>query len=289
MIFNSFGYNTDPVTQVATGSLWVTGVGMVVSLILGIGTINIFLGLSRGEDKHIKELVTTVTFKKFFVYLIASILYGVMMFVGLILLIIPGLIVVSIFLPYVYFIVDKDAGIIDSLKPIGLMHVFIQTAEGKKVERGDLIDGFTFNKFFSFIGAYVLYTVVVLIGLVLFIVPGVYAAVALLPIFYTIVDKGLNPVQALREAYVLTKGSWWNIMGLIVTTGIISLVITFVVLSVFAFLAWIAFTTSVSVLAALVVLIAVPSLILLTLGIQTYIGLVYALMYKELRDGKKGK
>jgi len=194
------------------------------------------------------------------------------------------------FLTPVYYVFGSLAYLLLTvLISIGLMHVFIQTAEGKKVERGDLIDGFTFNKFFSFIGAYVLYTVVVLIGLVLFIVPGVYAAVALLPIFYTIVDKGLNPVQALREAYVLTKGSWWNIMGLIVTTGIISLVITFVVLSVFAFLAWIAFTTSVSVLTALVVLIAVPSLILLTLGIQTYIGLVYALMYKELRDGKKGK
>ena len=45
LILSSFGYSVDPVSQVATGSLLVTGIGALVSLILGIGMIDIFLGI----------------------------------------------------------------------------------------------------------------------------------------------------------------------------------------------------------------------------------------------------
>ena len=116
LVLTSFGYNIDPVTNVATGSLLVTGLGTIVSLILGIGTIDIFLGLTRGEKREYMELVTTVTVKKFFVYFAASILYAIMLIIGFILFVIPGIIVMLVFLPFVYFIVDKDAGVIDSLK-----------------------------------------------------------------------------------------------------------------------------------------------------------------------------
>lgn len=116
LILSSFGYNVDPVTQVATGSLLVTGIGALVSLVLGIGMIDIFLGVTRGEKRSLKELVTTVTVRKVWVYFIASIIYAVMLFVGFILLIIPAFFVLATFLPFTYFIVDKNAGIIDSLK-----------------------------------------------------------------------------------------------------------------------------------------------------------------------------
>lgn len=59
--------------------------------------------------------------------------------------------------------------------------------------------------FFSVLGAVILQTLIILIGLVLLIVPGVIAALLLSFTQLAVVDKNLSPVDALKESYRLAR------------------------------------------------------------------------------------
>lgn len=114
-LFSNFGYSIDS-QGVESGSWLVSLVGYIVSIILGIGSIQIFLSLSRGGQTGIKELFTSVTWDRLFSYVVASIIYGILVTIGFFLLIIPGFIVMAVLMPYVYLVVDKNLGPIDSLR-----------------------------------------------------------------------------------------------------------------------------------------------------------------------------
>lgn len=59
--------------------------------------------------------------------------------------------------------------------------------------------------FFSVLGAMILQTLVILIGLVLLVVPGIIAALLLSFTQLAVVDKNLNPIDALKESYRLAR------------------------------------------------------------------------------------
>ena len=175
------------------------------------------------------------------------------------------------------------------LVAIGLIHIFVTVVDGKEFKRGDLLEGFNFKKLLSFIGAYILYTLAVLVGLLLFIVPGVYIAIALVPIFYVIVEKDMGPIASIKEAYGLTKGSWWSVLAVLILAGIITSLIAVIIVALFALLVWGVILSGSVLLTIVVTVLGVPLFIVLMLFIQTYLGLVYAQMYKQLRDNKEEK
>jgi len=114
-VFSAFGYNVDS-RGVESGSWLVTLAGYVVSIILAIGSIEIFLSLSRGGQAGIKQLFASVTWNRLFSYVVASIIYGILVTVGFFLLIVPGFIVMAMLMPYVYLVVDKNLGPVESLR-----------------------------------------------------------------------------------------------------------------------------------------------------------------------------
>jgi len=65
------------------------------------------------------------------------------------------------------------------------------------------------------IGGYILYFLAILAGLILFIVPGLILAVRLYFFDLLIIDKGMGPVEALKESYAMTKGYGWKIFLLV--------------------------------------------------------------------------
>jgi preprotein translocase subunit SecY len=63
--------------------------------------------------------------------------------------------------------------------------------------------------------------IVILFGLILFIVPGIVAGVALLFTSYLIIDRDLGPVDAMKESLRITNGHRWNIvLFLLLATGL---------------------------------------------------------------------
>ena len=89
-------------------------ISVVLNIVVTMGLIKISLRFSANKKGTFKDLFSC--FPLFFKYLISSILYGLLMIAGLILLIFPGMIWGIKFGLYPYFIVDKGLGPIKALK-----------------------------------------------------------------------------------------------------------------------------------------------------------------------------
>lgn len=76
--------------------------------------------------------------------------------------------------------------------------------------------------FWKYLAASILLAVIVLGGLVLLIIPGIFFALALAFTGYLVVDKGMGPVAALKESAHLTKGYRWKLLQL----GIVLVILT---------------------------------------------------------------
>ena len=66
--------------------------------------------------------------------------------------------------------------------------------------------------FWSYLVAGVLLSVVVVLGFVLFIIPGIIASIALMFVAYLIIDRELGPIGAIKESMRITKGHRWNLL-----------------------------------------------------------------------------
>src|SRR3989344_3833468 len=95
------------------------------------------------------------------------------------------------------------------LYALGHTHFFLKAhAYAKSVTLRDLWYPVRFWRFF---GASILLWVIVGIGILLLIVPGVIAAIVFSFALYLVVDKDLAPIEALKESARLTKGNRWRI------------------------------------------------------------------------------
>ncbi len=83
-------------------------------LILDLGIIGIVLNILDGKKTKYVDLFSKYEF--FVNYLIGTVLYALMMFLGFVLLIVPGIIVAVRFPFFGYFIVEKKMGPIEALK-----------------------------------------------------------------------------------------------------------------------------------------------------------------------------
>ncbi len=68
-----------------------------------------------------------------------------------------------------------------------------------------------FRRFFPLLGAGILAMMAVMVGLVLCIVPGVLAMIALFAIVPAVVLEGRGPVEALSRSHQLSRGAWGTI------------------------------------------------------------------------------
>jgi len=68
------------------------------------------------------------------------------------------------------------------------------------------------DRFFPMLGTIALQGVIILVGLLLLIIPGIIAAVLLMFAQLAVVDKNLNPVEALKESYMLAKPHLWQLV-----------------------------------------------------------------------------
>lgn len=89
-------------------------ISLVISILIQLGILKILLDLYDRKPLDLKNLYNQHPLAlKFFA---ASVLYGLMVIVGLIFLVIPGIYIAITYQFYSFLIVDKRVGIIESLK-----------------------------------------------------------------------------------------------------------------------------------------------------------------------------
>jgi hypothetical protein len=79
------------------------------------------------------------------------------------------------------------------------------------VEKAEVKDLWHPQHFWQYAAVKILTGIIVVIGLVLLIVPGIIAALALIFATYLVIDKNLGPIEAIKESVRITKGHRWQL------------------------------------------------------------------------------
>lgn len=108
------------------------------------------------------------------------------------------------------------------LLPFGIAvdYSFVSSQNDRKVTVGTALKrGYT--RLFVAIGTYLLAFLIVIGGLILLIIPGIYFALRLGYLNSIIANENLGVVENIRRSWALTKGNLWDIIGAASVNGII--------------------------------------------------------------------
>jgi len=109
-----YGLIEDQIREQRVLSLIVNLTFFILNIIITMGAIKIALKFHDGQKGRIVDLFSC--FRLFFKYVSGSVVYGLIILAGLILLVVPGIIWAIKFQFFGYFIVDKELGAVEALK-----------------------------------------------------------------------------------------------------------------------------------------------------------------------------
>lgn len=148
-------------------------------------------------------------------------------FIGLLLLfgvltVIPQMVLQSIEEVWLAVVLAIVFQIFQYFLTIGLIKISLDIVDGGQPELSDLFSGGSI--LLPYVLSSLLYGIIVAIGMLLLIVPGVIASLIFVFYGYVIIDKGLGPIEALKASAAITKGARWQILGFMLVIGLLILV-----------------------------------------------------------------
>ncbi len=121
----------------------------------------------------------------------------------------------------IFYILLIPFWIISILTSIGLIKIAIKLFDNKKCSFVNFFNNFSL--FFKYLLGSILYGLIVFIGMLLLIVPGIIWSLKFYFFSYLIVDKNLTPVTALKQSARITEGSKKDLLVFGVLLGLINL------------------------------------------------------------------
>lgn len=116
--------------------------------------------------------------------------------------------------------------VVNILIGMGILYITLQLHDDKKPSYKEIFEPAPL--FLNYIFSSILYGLIVLVGLLLFIVPGIIWGIKYSFYRYLIIDQKLGPIEALKKSGEITMGSKWNLflfgilLGLINVVGVIT-------------------------------------------------------------------
>ena len=120
-----------------------------------------------------------------------------------------------------FFLAGIGFAILNILVSIGLAHISIKFAKSETAVFSDLFA--RSDRVFRYFISSILYGIMVALGFVLLIVPGVILMIRFQFYQYLIIEKKSGPIQALKTSWRMTRGSAWNLFILWLIIIIINL------------------------------------------------------------------
>lgn len=105
---------------------------------------------------------------------------------------------------------------------IGIIMIALAVYNKQSPEFGMLFKG-SGKTLWNYVLGTILYTLVVLVGLVLFVFPGIIWGIKFHYYSFLIVDKGMKPMDALKRSGAITMGYKWKLFGLFILIGLLNL------------------------------------------------------------------
>lgn len=115
-------------------------------------------------------------------------------------------------------ILGQVAGFVMS---IGLIKIALSFCDERRPSVGTLFAAA--GCFWRYIGAAILYMLIVIGGFILLIVPGIIWGIKYRYCFYFVIDKGLGPIEALKASNKTTMGVKWELFAFSIVCGAINL------------------------------------------------------------------
>lgn len=103
---------------------------------------------------------------------------------------------------------------------IGLIKIAITFTRGAKPMVSDVFS--SYRLFFKFLFSSILTTLIIFVGLLLFIVPGIIWSLKFSQFKYLVVDKQMGPIEALKESSKLTQGVKWELLGFLIVSSLVN-------------------------------------------------------------------
>lgn len=117
-------------------------------------------------------------------------------------------------------IINLLGTILSLIVSMGWIYVMIELIRGNQPKLEDLFA--KANVIIKYIFGSILYGLIVVVGLILLIIPGIIWAIKFMFTPYLIVDKEVGPMEALRMSSKMTNGLKWELLGLAVVLGIVN-------------------------------------------------------------------
>lgn len=128
-----------------------------------------------------------------------------------------------------YVIASLASIVVSIFVAIGLITFALRAHDN--IAGAQIADLWNPGPFWRFLGAHILTTIVVVLGFIAFIVPGIILGIGLGFVPYLVVERGLGPIEAMKESWRITKGHKWQLFLLLLALlginllGILALVI----------------------------------------------------------------
>jgi uncharacterized membrane protein len=100
------------------------------------------------------------------------------------------------------------AWILNLIIDMGIIRIALKFVDLEKPAFSDL---FQRNSLINYVLTSIISCVIIVIGLILFIIPGIIFAFRLQFSKYLVIDKKLGPVEAIQKSWKMTKGVTWNL------------------------------------------------------------------------------
>lgn len=116
--------------------------------------------------------------------------------------------------------------IFSTLLSIAFTAIGLMIVAGKVPDYKDLLTPFkNYKVLWHYILATIVYALIVLVGFLLLILPGIYLAVRLQFYMYLVVEhENMGPIEALKKSMKMTEGIFWKLFGFGLVIGIINLI-----------------------------------------------------------------
>lgn len=98
----------------------------------------------------------------------------------------------------------------------GLFMIGVHIARGKNVKATEIFA--YFDRIVPLIIQYILMSILLMIGFILLILPGIYLMVSYMFAVPLLLDKGLGPWQAMEHSRQVVSGRWFSYFGTILVT-----------------------------------------------------------------------
>ena len=103
---------------------------------------------------------------------------------------------------------------------IGWLRISLGIVDKKKTDFAMLFNGW--DAFWRFLGASLLYGLIVMVGYFLFIIPGVILGLKYMWMPWLVVDKKMGVLEAMQKSDDMTMGLKWDLLGFYIITQIIA-------------------------------------------------------------------